>query len=282
MLMANRKWSAEDIRNARLKSAHRRRDSGDRQFITALARGLAILRCFRVGEIYLSNQEFARRSGLAKPTVSRLTYTLTRMGFLAYSCAREEYALGPGVLVLGHTYLAAMKVREIARPLMQSLADLVQATVAMGEHDALHMVVVEVCHGSPSYKLRVEVGERVPRHLTALGRAHLAATPIDKRVETVEAVCRQLAPDDHRALTAEMLASLREYDKVGFVCSCGDWNPDLFAVGVPLISADGNRVLSLSCSGPVLGINRKRLLTEVGPRMVELRDRIYKSVQGLF
>jgi DNA-binding IclR family transcriptional regulator len=56
----------------------------------------------------------------------------------------------------------------------------------------------------------------------------------------------------------------------------------LFAVGVPLISADGSRVLSLSCSGPVHGINRKRLLTEVGPHMVELRDRIYKSVQGLF
>jgi DNA-binding IclR family transcriptional regulator len=280
--MANRKWSAEDIRNARLKSAHRRRDSGDRQFITALARGLAILRCYRVGEIYLSNQDLARRSGLAKPTVSRLTYTLTRMGFLAYSPAREEYALGPGVLVLGHTYLAAMKVREVARPLMQALADLARATVVMGEHDALHMVVVEVCHGSPSYKLRIEVGELVPRHLTALGRANLAATPVDKRLETVEAVCRQLAPDDPRALTAEMLTSLREYDQLGFVCSCGDWSPDMFAVGVPLISADGNRVLSLSCSGPVHEMNRKRLLTEVGPRMVRLRDRIHKSVQGFF
>jgi DNA-binding IclR family transcriptional regulator len=281
-LMPNRRWSAEDIRNARLKAAHRRRDSGDRQFITALARGLAILRCFRVGEVYLSNQELARRSGLAKPTVSRLTYTLTRMGFLAYSSAREEYALGPGVLVLGHTYLAAMKIREVARPMMQSLADLVQATVAMAEHDALHMVIVEVCHGSPSYKLRVEVGERVPRHLTALGRANLAATPIDRRAETVEAVCRQLAPDDHRSLTAEMLASLREYDRLGFVCSYGNWNPDLFAVGVPLISADGNRVLSLSCSGPVREMTRKRLLTEVGPRIVRLRDRIHKSVQGFF
>jgi DNA-binding IclR family transcriptional regulator len=280
--MANRKWLPEDIRTARLKSAHRRRDSGDRQFITALARGLAILRCFRMGEIYLSNQELARRSGLAKPTVSRLTYTLTRMGFLAYSPAREEYGLGPGVLVLGHTYLAALKVREVARPMMQALADTVQATVALGEHDALHMVVVEVCHGSRAYKLRIEVGERVPRHVTALGRANLAATPTDKRVETVEAVCRQLVPDDPGRMAAEMLESLREYDKLGFVHSFGDWTPDMFAVGIPLISADGNRVLSLSCSGPVHEMNRKRLITEVGPRMVRLRDRIHRSVQGYF
>jgi DNA-binding IclR family transcriptional regulator len=204
------------------------------------------------------------------------------MAFLTYSSAREEYALGPGVLVLGHTYLAAMKVREIVRPMMQALADTVQATVALGEHDGLHMVVVEVCHGSPTYKLRVEIGERVPRNITALGRANLAATPADRRIEVVEAVARQLAPDTHAAMAAGMLESLREYDKLGFVVSCGEWTPELFAVGIPLISADGNRVLSLSCSGPAHEMSRKRLITEVGPRIVQLRDRIHKVVEGFF
>ena len=280
--MTNKRLLTQDIRNVRLKAAHRRREVGDRQFVTALARGLAILRCYRTGEIYLSNQELARRSGLAKPTVSRLTYTLTRMAFLTYSPAREEYALGPGVLVLGHTYLTAMKVREIARPMMQSLAENVQATVTLGEHDGLHMVVVEVCHGSPNYKLRVEVGERVPRNMTALGRANLAATPVERRVEMVEAVARQLSPENHADMAAEVLESLREYDKLGFVVSCGEWTPDLFAVGVPLISSDGHRVLSLSCSGPAHGMSRKRLIAEVGPRMVGLRDRLHKAVEEFF
>jgi DNA-binding IclR family transcriptional regulator len=280
--MTNKRLLTQDIRNVRLKAAHRRREVGDRQFVTALARGLAILRCYRTGEIYLSNQELARRSGLAKPTVSRLTYTLTRMAFLTYSPAREEYALGPGVLVLGHTYLTAMKVREIARPMMQSLAENVQATVTLGEHDGLHMVVVEVCHGSPNYKLRVEVGERVPRNMTALGRANLASTPVERRVEMVEAVARQLSPENHADMAAEVLESLREYDKLGFVVSCGEWTPDLFAVGVPLISSDGHRVLSLSCSGPAHGMSRKRLIAEVGPRMVGLRDRLHKAVEEFF
>ena len=280
--MTNKKLLTPDIRNVRLKAAHRRREAGDRQFVTALARGLALLRCYRTGEIYLSNQELARRSGLAKPTVSRLTYTLTRMAFLTYSPAREEYALGPGVLVLGHTYLTALKVREIARPMMQTLADSVQATVTLGEHDGLHMVVLEVCHGSPTYKLRVEVGERVPRNMTALGRANLAATPVERRVELVEEVARQLSPESCADMVAEVLESLREYDKLGFVVSCGEWTPELFAVGVPLIAADGNRVLSLSCSGPAHGMSRKRLVAEVGPLIVRLRDRLQKAVAGLF
>ncbi|HEX8478422.1 MAG TPA: helix-turn-helix domain-containing protein, partial [Telluria sp.] len=49
----------------------------DRQFVSALARGLEILRCFRPGESLLSNSEMARRTGMPKPTISRLTHTLT-------------------------------------------------------------------------------------------------------------------------------------------------------------------------------------------------------------
>ena len=51
----------------------------DRHFVTALARGLELLACFRHGDRMLGNQEFARRCGLAKSTVSRLTHTLTEL-----------------------------------------------------------------------------------------------------------------------------------------------------------------------------------------------------------
>src|SRR5256885_13076191 len=50
---------------------------GDRKFVTALARGLEVLRVFTPTEGLLGNGEIAERTGLPKPTVSRLTYTLT-------------------------------------------------------------------------------------------------------------------------------------------------------------------------------------------------------------
>ena len=49
--------------NTKLPSSHRQRETGDRQFVAALARGLAILRCFRMGDRYLGNQEIAKRAG---------------------------------------------------------------------------------------------------------------------------------------------------------------------------------------------------------------------------
>src|SRR6187455_672431 len=139
-------------------------------------------------------------------------------------------------LARGHTYRAALNTRELARPFMQEMADFAQATICLGENDGQHMVIVEICHGSPTYVLRLEVGQRVPHNTTALGRAYLAAMSPEMREQRIESITRPLQPAERASLAAEMRSSLRNYDKQGFVYSFGEWNPDVFAVGVPLIS----------------------------------------------
>lgn len=267
--------------NARLQASYRQRDKGDRQFVEALARGLAILRCFRAGDRFLGNQEIARRTGLPKPTVSRLTHTLTQMGFLAPS-QHDEYALGVGVLALGHAYLANLNIRDVARPLMQELADFAKATVSLGEADGPRMVVLEICHGSPTYRLRLEIGERVPHNTTALGRAYLAGLSEERRRQCIAAISERMQPELRADFANNIKNALREYDKHGFVFSFGDWKEDIFACGVPLSSSDGRRTFSLSCSGPAFEMTRKRLLTEIAPRIVQLRDRILEATHGVF
>ena len=66
-----------------------RKSKEDRHFVTALARGLDVLACFRIGESTLSNQELAQRCELPKSTVSRLTMTLTK-AWLPHLCARQR------------------------------------------------------------------------------------------------------------------------------------------------------------------------------------------------
>src|SRR5579862_6725830 len=92
---------------------------GDRQFIGALHRGLEILRCFRAADGSLGNQELAERSGLPKATVSRLTYTLSKLGYLVYLNSEGRYRMGVPVLALGYACLGGIKIRETAQPHMQ-------------------------------------------------------------------------------------------------------------------------------------------------------------------
>jgi DNA-binding IclR family transcriptional regulator len=55
----------------------------DRQFVNGLARGLEVLRAFRPDDGPLGNHALAERTGLPRSTVSRLTYTLTSLGYLS-------------------------------------------------------------------------------------------------------------------------------------------------------------------------------------------------------
>ena len=86
----------------------------DRNFVTALARGLDILRCFGPSDEYLGNAELAKRTSIPRPTVSRMTATLTQLGYLRYVPQLEKYRLGPGVLDLGYRYLASEGVRDLS------------------------------------------------------------------------------------------------------------------------------------------------------------------------
>src|SRR5579863_2019219 len=144
-------------------------DSGkNRQFVTALARGLEVLRCFERGDGLLGNQEIASRTGLPRPTVSRLTYTLTRLGYLEHVHRLGKYRLGTAVLSLGYALLNNTDLRQTLSPLMQELAEYADASVALGARDRLHLVYLENCRSSATLTLGLEVGSRIPIATTAM------------------------------------------------------------------------------------------------------------------
>lgn len=58
--------------------------SVDNETARTLSKGFELLRSFRPGEQYLGNKELAERTGLSKPTVSRLTGVLVQLGYLRY------------------------------------------------------------------------------------------------------------------------------------------------------------------------------------------------------
>ena len=82
----------------------------DRRFVTALARGLDILRCFSRKDRELGNAEIAKRTKLAKPTVSRLTFTLTQLGYLTYSPETEACTSSASACISGRAMLRTSSV----------------------------------------------------------------------------------------------------------------------------------------------------------------------------
>ena len=254
----------------------------DPDFVTAVARAFAILRCYKRGERSLGNKDMAARTGLPRSTIARLTHTLTELGYLEYLPATEKYALGIAVLSFGNTYLTGLDVRDVARPLMQALADDVKATVSLAARSGEDMMFLELAHGNPTFALRVAVGERVPRGTSALGRAYSAGLPTESREQGLIAFSRTVRKEDWPRTLRGFREAIADYEKYGFCFSLGDWNPDVYAVSVPMTSSDGHKVLAFSASVPSHGVTRDELIKRVGPKLKDMRDRVYRSLGGVF
>ncbi len=240
-----------------------------RQFVSALARGLEVLQCFRPDDRSLSNVDIAKRTGLPKSTISRLTFTLTQRGFLTYDRDSGRYAIGAAVLTLGYNCLANMDIRARARPLMQDLADFSQVSVALGLREGQEMIYVEQCRGDSTVTVRLSVGSRIPVGASALGRAYLAAAPERERERLLE----NLREADKAAFPA-ILEGLAEAEaqiaERGFYVSLEDWHEGVNAVGCPILDPDGKTLRALNCGGPAFLLPRAHLETEVGPRLEAL------------
>ena len=241
----------------------------DRQFVNALARGLEVLRCFRPGEVFLSNADMAKRTAIPKPTISRLTYTLTRLGYLSYSDSLGKYQLGAGVLALGYRMLSNLDVRKMARPLMEELAEYAQASVSMGTRDRLSMVYVETCRSSANVTLRLDVGSRIPLMTTAMGKALLCILPQSERDYLMDHA-RTHDTERWPRIRAGIEQGFKDYQDRGFCISAGEWQNDIHSVGVPMLGADGEQVMAFNCGGPAFLLSRDKLESDLGPRLVAL------------
>jgi DNA-binding IclR family transcriptional regulator len=247
----------------------------DRKFVSALARGLEVLRAFGPRDVWLTNQEIAKRTGLAKPTVSRLAYTLTRVGHLRYSDATNKYALGSAAFSLGLSALGQLDIRSIARPLMQALSEHTRAAVHFAMSDRLAMVLIDTYRTSESFV--VDIGSRVPIATTSMGRAYLCALPEVQRRKVLDEL-RAAGPDDWPQVRKSLEQAYAEYEQHGYCLGLGDWRREVHAIAVPLVPLDGWDPVVFGCSGAAFELPADVLRDRVAPRLLTLVGNIRSTL----
>jgi DNA-binding IclR family transcriptional regulator len=250
----------------------------DRHFVTALARGLEVLACYRHGDRMLGNQELARRCGLAKSTVSRLTHTLTKLGYLIYVQDSAKYSLGTATLSLGSAMLSRLDIRKLAHPLMQQLAEFGQCMVSLGSRDRLSMLYIDAVRASAAVTLSLESGARIQIATSAMGRAYLTAIPENERDDIMERV-RELA-DVNRwpELQQGVAKALRDIRELGVCCSFGEWQKDVNAIAVPVRPGGGLPPMAINCGAPAYMVSHEFLLEKVRPRLIALANELETSL----
>ena len=217
----------------RLSGRYQRTTGGSR----SLERGLDLLRAFRLGTGVLTNAELAARTGLPRPTVSRLTRSLVEGGFLAYDHGEGGYRLGAVHLSLALSFRTAQVALDMALPLMRELAQGCHVNVGLAVLDRTEMVYLDsVRPEQPGIARRAAPGTRTPVARTALDMAYLSSLPPVER----RALLKRLAhehPTDWPAVQEGIEASLRNVRRVGYCWA--QWQPRIFSVATPMMRATG-------------------------------------------
>jgi DNA-binding IclR family transcriptional regulator len=251
-------------------------DVKDRQYVTALARGLKVLRCFTRETPELGTAEIARITGLPQPTVWRLCYTLIQEGYLEQAGRGDKLRPGVPVLGLGTSVVIATPIAELARAEMQAIAIRHQGAVSLGMRDGPNMVYLQRCQGSSIILRDLEVGSHVPVASSVTGWAYMAGQSEAQR----EALFDELARvEDKRwpELLPKIKQALADFRRTGYVVNKGSLHTQINAVAVPLRSEDGSVVLSLS-SGGISQLFDDAKLAEVGGELKQLAARLMPAL----
>lgn len=258
-------------------SKHLSADRGET--VSALERGIGLLRCFNEQVVSLSAVDLAAMTGIPRPSVIRLASTMCVLGLMRSTSEGDRYSLGPALVSLSHSFLAGLDQRSLFRQMMQPLADETQGSLYLAMRDDLEMVVIETCRARGSMlSARVDTGTRTPLATSALGRAYLLGLDPAQR-EALIAELQIRAGESGSAAHQPLRDALSVAAQTGYCVSIGTFHPDINSVSVPFKGPTGE-VFSVNCGGAAFRFSEDRLIHEVVPRLYPLTSELAQSMGG--
>lgn len=234
--LLNRKTASEEA------SSH----TGDPDFMTSLARGLAVLLAFSQQRRTLSVAQISHATGLSRASVRRCLHTLTILGYTA-SDEYNHYRLKPKILSLGLAYISSSSLATQSRVILERLSAETKEACSVAIREGMEITYL----ARSSYVQRVMsidlgVGSRLPCACTSMGRVLLAALP----PETWETVLAELPLERFTQYTvtdrATLLAMLAKIRNDGYAFNDQELEIGLISIAVPLRDHQGQTIAAMN------------------------------------
>lgn len=244
--------------------------SDEQYYMRSIGRALEVLNCFD-GQIPLSLKDLGLRTQLPESTLFRMLLTLEKHEYL-HQHRDGTYQLAPK-LIFGWLAQAANKVRDIARPELEKLANTFNETVSLGYlyDDRIHVLdCVETFH---EIRMTNKIGRVLPPHCSAMGKAitaHQARAVADRILEVYG-----LNPRTAHTITdrQELFHDFEEVRKTGIGCDRQESILGGICFGAALRSEGKPVVAAISLSTPTVRMTKERE-KEIQAAVLQAADRI--------
>ena len=237
-------------------------------FVTALARGLAVIRAFGAHSNRMSLAEIARQVELPRATVRRSLITLETLGYVETD--GKTFMLMSEVLSLGHSYLTSLPVTRAVRPYLEKMSALLDegSSASILDHDdAVFLARVPVRR----VFITEPTGSRFPAYCTSMGRVLLAGQPD----EVIEEYLARIEPHAYtpRTITnpVEIRDAILKARTVSYSIVEEELDAGVVAISVPIKDALDRTVAALSI---VSHVDRATSSQMIGRFLPSMRDAV--------
>lgn len=221
--------------------------------VQSLAKGLRVLEAFSASVDEMTLSEIAAASGLDAGTTFRMLNTLVSAGYVVRIPESRRFRLSLKVLDLGFNAIAHKDLRDIVRPLLQSLVDEVSEAASFAVLEGGDVLYIErVRAGFTRIGVDIRIGTTISAAVTTIGRAILAFLPEHRLERALAATPRYPTPSvqaPDRATLDALLAAIRAD---GYVVEKSGITAGLRLIAVPVIGVDGWATGAISVVAPVI------------------------------
>ena len=221
------------------------RFADDPDFVTALARGLAVLMVLSDKKRRMSIAQVSHRTGIPRAAVRRSLHTLSKMGFVAADDARRFY-LRPRVLSFSHGYLSGSPLAVLAQPILDRLGEALHEACSLATLDGDEIVYLSRSTSSRIMSSALNAGRRLPAYCTSIGHVMLAHLP-EHELDDYLARARfhpytEYTPNS----AAKLLPLLQAVRQSGFAFASQQMELRLCTLAVPVRDAGGHYVAGIN------------------------------------
>lgn len=207
--------------------------------VPAADQTLRILRYMAGRPAPVAASAIARELQLPRSTIHHLLNTLSAHGFVLHLREEHRWALGTTASELAGGFARQQPLARLGRPLVAALADRLGESTHLAVLSGADVVYIVEERAPRRPALVTDVGVRLPAHLTATGRAMLAALPR----EQVRALYPDAAAFSTRAgapmRPADLREVLRSVRAAGFAAEHGEVTAGIRSAGAAVLDASG-------------------------------------------
>jgi IclR family pca regulon transcriptional regulator len=214
-------------------------------FMTSLARGLAVLRGFSDARGPQTIAQLSTKTGIPRAAVRRCLHTLRELGYV--DAALNNYTLRPKVLALGYAYLSSTPLTVAAQPLLDQISGALHESTSLAVLDDDDVVYVARAATARVMSVALGAGSRLPAYCTSLGRVMLAHLPPDQ-LDAYFARVPLTAMTNKTVVTEKKLRALLATVRAdGYAVNDEELELGLRSIAVPVRGASGKVVAALNC-----------------------------------